>query len=76
MIDHCISRLLKDREIKLYRMYVTDALMTITNTLNNAYGGGIITDRYVDILNVEPEETRSAEEIKTTILSKLKGEDE
>ena len=76
VIDHCISRLSQEREARLYRIYVTDALMGIMNTLHIAYGGGIITERYIDLLDPQPEETRSAEEIKNTILSKLRGEDD
>lgn len=76
VIDHCISRLYKEREIKYYQMYVTDALMCISRSLHKVYGGGALQDRYIDLIEPKPEETRSADEIKLSILNKLKGGEE
>lgn len=50
----------KQRELA-YRIYVTDAL--------KAFGG--LNRRYYDVIDVKPQETRTAEEIKDNIRHKL-----
>lgn len=53
--------------------YVTDALMYITQNTANMAGGKAISKRYYEILNPEPEETRTAEDIINSIKEKLGG---
>lgn len=51
--------------------YVTDALMYITQNTANMAGGKSIAKRYYELLNPDPEETRTAQDIIDSIRSKL-----
>lgn len=57
---------------KMYRIYCTDTLMAIAESVAKAFGGRYMGRRYIDF--VEPpksEDNRSAEEIIADIGSKL-----
>lgn len=58
MIDHCVAAINADRATESYRVFVTDLLTGIFNSL-----GGKLKTRYYDVLHPAPVETRSAEEI-------------
>lgn len=78
VIDHCIAILKKEQEEKLFRIYLTDGIKAITETLTalNRGNGATLNKRFYELLEPHKEETRTSEEIKSTILKKLRGGDE
>lgn len=56
-----------------YRIYVTDALRTITENTAKYGGGGYIKLRYADIINPKPEDDRTREEVVEHIREKLRA---
>lgn len=89
MIEHCISALNYDRERekerKSFEMYVTDALMAISENSTHLVGfegvidyGKSIHDRWIDIYEdrpIEPQEIddRPCEEIAEDIWARIRG---
>lgn len=53
--------------------YVTDALMYISQNTANMAGGKALQKRFYEVLNPEPEETRTAQDIINNIKKKLGG---
>lgn len=73
VIDHCVSLFHKEQKDKQYRAYITDALMAITETLADRYGGRKMSIRWIEMNQPpKPEDERTGEEIKESIMSKLK----
>ena len=73
VIDHCVSLFQKKQNEKQYRAYITDALMAITETLADRYGGRKMTMRWMEMIQPpKPEDTRTGEEIKASIVGKLR----
>lgn len=54
-----------------YRIYVTDGIKVLTENTSRQFGGQRFTRRFADILNPQPEDTRSAEKIIESIRSKI-----
>ena len=87
VIDHCISALKLNNEVRSYRIYVTDALMAIAGNTTHLLGmegvvdyGCSISRRWIDALNEAlnpppevPEDNRSCEEIVTDMWSRIRG---
>lgn len=83
VIEHCISSLKLDREIKSFKVYVTDALMAIADNTTHLVGsqgvvdyGKTINQRWIDILNPPPEvpeDNRPSEEIAEDIWQRIRG---
>jgi hypothetical protein len=83
VIEHCIFTLKSLREEKLYRVYVTDALMAIADNTTHLVGtqgvvdyGKTIKERWIDILNPPPEipeDNRPSEEIASDIWKRIRG---
>lgn len=83
VIEHCVSERLKQHEEKLYRVYVTDALKTITENTTHYVGaedmfdyGASINVRWVELIEPQQEEEtddRSCEEIVHDIWERIKG---
>lgn len=71
VVEHCIAFLQRQRKQEELMFYVTDALMYITQNTANMAGGKSIAKRYYELLNPEPEETRTAQDIIDSIRSKL-----
>ena len=65
VVEHCISAFKNQEEEQIYKIYVTDTLKAISE-------GKHLTDRYYDYIKPKKWETRSADEIKVSILNKLK----
>ena len=69
------ARLTEKTHALIYRIYVTDALQTITGNTGNvagAFGGGqSISKRYHDIVRPPKEETRTAKDIIDGIKERL-----
>lgn len=60
------------QEKKAYSVYVTDALMVISQTVGNVPGGKIMSRRYTDIMEPsKPEATRSGAEIVSDVRSAI-----
>ncbi len=68
MVDYCISRYKHKQEEKLFRAYVTDALMHAVNNLAQAFGGNQITTSYKDLM--KPQDTRSGDEIAVDVIQR------
>lgn len=66
---YVFARLHQKQDEETYRIYLTDALYASVN------GGQHMTKRYFDIIHPAPEveEQRSPDEVKATILGKLRG---
>lgn len=58
-------------EEKAYRVYMSDAILTVTETVARAFGGKYMGYRYIDLVEPQPEETRTGEEIIADIGKKL-----
>lgn len=71
VVDHCIAFLKDEQEKDRLIYYITDVLMYISENTANANGGKIISKRFYDLKNGEPEETRTPEEIINSIRNKL-----
>lgn len=69
VIDYCIAFFRKMEEEEVYKIYVTDALQTISHNTAGIVGGKTIGIRYYDILN--PPKEANAEEIIDRISNKL-----
>lgn|GEM_PF-5840297 len=68
----CLDVLEREREERLYRAYVTDALSLIAENSARACGGRYLTQRWRELLRQEEAagETRSAEEIARETLGR------
>ena len=81
MIEHCISSLTLHSKEKLFRTYVTDALMAIAeNTAHLTKEGKYFKTRWIELESTpatrqeEPEEdNRPCEEIAADIWKKIRG---
>lgn len=54
-------------------MYITDSLRIIGENTAKYAGGNYIKKRYADIIDPQPEETRTPDEVITHIKKKLRG---
>lgn len=54
-----------------YRVYMSDAILTVTETVARAFGGKYMGYRYIDLVEPQPEETRTGEEIIADLGKKL-----
>jgi hypothetical protein len=62
----------QQQDEKAYRVYISDAIMTLTETVAKAFGGKYIGHRYIDYIDPpKPEENRGGEEIIADISTKL-----
>ena len=61
----------KQDQEKAYRVYVTDALKTITENTAKYAGGSYMKARYYDLENPKPAETRTGEEIISQMKMKI-----
>lgn len=75
MIQHCVAFFRRNQKEKAYRIYVTDALKAIAENTAKQGGGLTMSVRYADMINLndkqQPEETRTAEEVITSIKDKI-----
>ena len=58
-------------EEQAYRVYMSDAILTVTETVARAFGGKYMGYRYIDLVEPQPEETRTGEEIIADLGKKL-----
>lgn len=75
LIEHCVYEYNRKQERKAYEIYVTDRLKGINDSIAGYLGGRTASKRFFDILmqmsNAQPEETRTADEIISSISKKL-----
>lgn len=58
-------------EEKAYRVYMSDAIFTIAETVARKFDGKYMGYRYLDLVEPQPEETRTGEEIIADLGKKL-----
>lgn len=58
-------------EEQAYRVYMSDAILTVAETVARAFGGKYMGYRYIDFVEPQPEETRTGEEIIADLGKKL-----
>lgn len=58
-------------EEQAYRVYMSDAILTVTETVARAFGGKYMGYRYLDLVEPQAEETRTGEEIIADLGKKL-----
>ena len=62
----------RQTEESAFRIYVTDALQAIAQNTSGLTSKGLyVKDRYLDIINPKPEETRTPDEIIKHLTDKL-----
>ena len=66
------ARAQENLERHAYRVYVTETLRGLTNTVGGYLGGATVTMSYDEMLNYKPE-TRTAEEIKEHMKAKIRS---
>ena len=66
------ARISQEMRSKAYRIYVTDGLKLISENTAKYAGGSAFKQRYFDLFNKQPEETRTGEEIILEIKGKLR----
>jgi len=72
VIEHYIAFLKKEQHEKAYKCYVADALRIITENTAKANGGKYLQARYIDYIEPKKEETRTADEVITSLKEKLR----
>lgn len=75
LIEHCVYEYNRKQERRAYQVYVTDSLKYINDSVVGFFGGKSPSRRFADALKQineqRPEETRTAEEIVSSISKKL-----
>lgn len=69
-LPYAIKRLIQD---EIYKIYITDALKTISENTAALSGGSRITKRYYDILHPPKEDERTGDEIADEVISSILG---
>ena len=59
-----------EARLAAYRIYVTDALMYISENTAKSSGGQYLTKRYAEIIGEVKKDTRTGEEIATDIITR------
>ena len=72
VIEHYIAFFRKEQQEKAYKCYVTDALRLITENTAKANGGRYLQARYIEYIEPIKEETRTEEEVITSLKEKLR----
>ena len=68
LIDHCIKELRERMAEKVYREYLTDAIMNIGETAAKAFGGRYLQVRYADLIGEDSEDGATADEIVLDVM--------
>lgn len=73
LIDHCFLVEEEYQKELAYKSYVSDTLMNINNSTVNAFGGKMITTRYIDLIEFSNKDHKEqdSEEIIERISNKL-----
>lgn len=70
MIEHCVLAFDQFMKQKLYREYVADGLMCLSESVANGFGGSYLQKRFADIINGVVEEEISADDIVLGIMER------
>lgn len=71
VIEHCVSAFSEHNQEKAYRIYLTDAIMCISETVANMGGGGFYMEkRYIDIIEPQEEIEYDPDEIALDIITR------
>lgn len=72
VIEHCVSAFSERDKEKAFRIYVTDAIMCISETVATAskYGGSYMEKRYADIIEPQEEIEYDPDEIALDIITR------
>lgn len=72
-MDYCSLRWTEDQKEKMFKVYVTDGIKNINDSVANVLGGPVFKERYYDITNrkVVKDPDQTATNIKNRIVGKL-----
>ena len=70
VIEHCIAVYSEYSREEAFRVYMTDAVMCLGESIANAYGGQYMQMRYADLFDKEAEDERTADEIAMDIIER------
>ena len=77
LIQHCIYVYNHKQERRAFEIYVSDGVKAVNDSIAYIFGGNTSASRYIDILeqimNVRPKDSRTAEQIISSISNKLEG---
>lgn len=68
---YVVARYNEKQRDMAYRIYITDALKTITEDIAHANGGKYMTLRYYDVINPKPVDSRSGDEVAADVIMRL-----
>lgn len=70
VIEHCVSAFSEMNKEKAFRIYMSDAIMCISETVANISGGSYMEKRYVDIIEPQEEIECDPDEIALDIIQR------
>ena len=72
VFEHILFKLKREREEKIYKLYLTDTLKAINDNLTAYIGGGsVLKKRWVEIAETDiKEDTRTGREIADEVIRK------
>ena len=71
VIEHCVSAFSARNKEKAFRIYISDAIMCISETVANMGGGGsYMNKRYVDIIEPHEDIEYDPDEIALDIINR------
>ena len=71
VIEHCVLAFVDSSAQRIYRIYVTDALMYMSESVAKSFGGTYLQRRYADLIDgIDEEEEMSADEIVLDIIER------
>lgn len=68
VMEHCVSAFSDEVKDKIYRTYITDGIMNISESIAQAFGGRYLTQRYVDIIDTSDNDEETADEIVQRVI--------
>ena len=70
LIDYCIESVTEYNKREIFRVYVTDALMYMGESVANAFKGSYMGVRYVDLLDAHTDEEKTGDEIALEVIER------
>lgn len=70
MIEHCTYAWREKKEQEAYRVYLTDTIRVISESVARFGGGPYIEARYADIIHPKPKDTRTGNEIAADVIKR------
>lgn len=72
IIEHAVDYYKQTQEKKAFELYISEMLRSLNNSVAKNFGGNEFNKSWLQLKEYEPE-TRSAEEIKTNMLTRLQS---